>query len=129
APNPLAWIDPWGLACIKNKVDGTAREVRARAILEKRYGKENVLSERYLRDVNGKSVKDPITSERRRIDFVVKGQDGKWHGVEITSKTASKIEQLDKEGRIRSAGGVYVKNKNTGELVYVEDVSIVVRGK
>ena len=45
----------------------------AKDILEKRYGKENVLSERYLRDNKGKSVKDPLTGERRRIDFVVKG--------------------------------------------------------
>ncbi|MER0227202.1 hypothetical protein ABRZ26_22385 [Brenneria sp. L4-2C] len=48
-PNPLSWIDPLGLKCIQNKVDGTAREKRAQGILERRYGKENVLSERYLR--------------------------------------------------------------------------------
>ena len=110
-------------------MDGTAREARARAILEKRYGKGNVLSERYLRGADGKSVKDPLTGERRRVDFVVKGQDGKWHGEEITRKTANKDHQLANEGRIRVLGGVYVKDPSTGKLVYVEDVSIVVRGK
>ena len=46
-------------------------------------------SERYLRDNKGKSVKDPLTGERRRIDFVVKGQDGKWRPVEVTSRTGA----------------------------------------
>jgi len=88
APNPVTWIDPWGWACIKNKEDGMAREARAKDVLERRYGKGNVISERYLRDSSGKSVKDPLTGERRRIDFVIKGKDGIWRPVEVTSQTA-----------------------------------------
>lgn len=128
-PNPLGWIDPWGWACIPNKIAGTAREKRAQGILERRYGKQNVLSERYLRGADGKSVKDPLTGERRRIDFVVKGQDGKWRPVEITSKTAPKDVQLAKEDRIRQVGGIFVKNKNTGELIQLDDISVVIRAK
>ncbi|PIT17302.1 hypothetical protein BGI32_03015 [Snodgrassella alvi] len=128
APNGLTWIDPWGWACIPNKKAGMKREQRAKDILEKRYGKKNVLSERYLRDNKGKSVKDPLTGERRRIDFVVKGQDGKWRPVEVTSRTGAlnKGPQIAKEERIREAGGVFVKNKNTGQLIQLDDVSTVI---
>ncbi|WP_258187569.1 RHS repeat-associated core domain-containing protein [Trinickia symbiotica] len=127
APNPLFWIDPWGWACIKNKEDGMAREARAMDVLERRYGKENVISERYLRDASGKSVKDPLTGERRRIDFVVKGQDGIWRPVEITSQTAPKFDQLAKELRIREMGGTFARDPNTGGLVPVEGISRLIR--
>ncbi|MCG8711053.1 RHS repeat-associated core domain-containing protein [Brenneria sp. 4F2] len=129
APNALGWVDPLGLACIPNKKAGMAREKRAQEILERRYGKENVLSERYLRDFTGRSVKDPLTGERRRIDFVVKGQDGQWRPVEVTSRTAPKGPQIRKEERIRDAGGIFVKNKNTGELIQLDDISVIIRTK
>ncbi|RKP46385.1 RHS repeat-associated core domain-containing protein [Trinickia fusca] len=127
SPNPLTWIDPWGWACIKNKEDGMAREARAKDVLERRYGKENVISERYLRDASGKSVKDPLTGERRRIDFVVKGQDGVWRPVEITSQTAPKFDQLSKELRIREMGGTFARDPNTGNLVPVDGISRLIR--
>nr|WP_250151178.1 RHS repeat-associated core domain-containing protein [Photorhabdus akhurstii] len=130
--NPTGWVDPLGLSskkCIPNKVAGTAREKRAQAIFEKRYGKENVINERYLRDANGKSVKDPLTGERRRIDFVIKGQDGKWSPVEITSQTAPKVGQLAKEQRIQQAGGTFVRNPNTRELIEINDISKVIRAR
>ena len=130
APNPIGWIDPWGLECIKNKKDGLAREERAKEIYERRYGKDNVISEKTLRDANGKSVKDPITGEKRRLDFIVKGKDGKWRAKEVTSKTADKRDQLAKESRIRQEGGTYIRNpKNKKELIYVENLSTVVRAR
>ena len=130
APNPVMWIDPWGLECIKNKKDGLAREERAKEIYERRYGKDNVISEKTLRDANGKSVKDPITGEKRRLDFIVKGKDGKWRAKEVTSKTADKRDQLAKESRIRQEGGTYIRNpKNKKELIYVENLSTVVRAR
>ena len=130
APNPVGWIDPWGLECIKNKKDGLAREERAKEIYERRYGKDNVISEKTLRDANGKSVKDPITGEKRRLDFIVKGKDGKWRAKEVTSKTADKRDQLAKESRIRQEGGTYIRNpKNKKELIYVENLSTVVRAR
>ncbi|MGE9549410.1 hypothetical protein [Snodgrassella sp. CS2] len=103
------------------------RERRARDVFERRYGKDNVLSERYLRDANGKSVKDPLTGERRRIDFIVKNQYGKWKAVEITSRpnVAKKNLQLAKEERIREQGGIFVKNKKTGELIHLDNLSTV----
>ena len=74
-------------------------------------------------------IKDPLTGERRRIDFVVKGQDGTWRPVEITSKTAPKGPQIRKEERIRDAGGIFVKNKNTGELIQLDDIPVVLRAR
>ena len=51
--NPWDWLDPFGLAgCIKNKLDGLAREQQAKNILERRYNRENTLSERTFR-ING----------------------------------------------------------------------------
>uniref|UniRef100_UPI0011863B33 RHS repeat-associated core domain-containing protein n=1 Tax=Chitinilyticum litopenaei TaxID=1121276 RepID=UPI0011863B33 len=128
-PDPNGWMDPWGWVCIPNKKAGTAREERARGILEKRYGKDNVVSERYLRDAKGKSVKDPLTGERRRVDFMVKKSDGKWHPYEVTSKTAPKDVQISKEIRIIESGGTFFKNPTTGRIEAVEGLSTIIRAK
>ena len=74
----------------------------------------------YLRDENGEIVKDPVTGEARRIDFVVV-KDGKVvDSVEVTSKTADKTEQTAKEDRIRENGGNYIKTTD-GDLVRIPD--------
>jgi hypothetical protein len=39
----------------------------------------------------------------------------------------SKVEQLQKEDRIRNAGGTYIRDKETRQLVPVQDVSEVRR--
>ena len=129
APNPLGWIDPWGWNCIPNKVAGAARENRAKALFEKRYGKQNVLSERYLRNAEGKIVKGPLTGEARRVDFVIKNANGTGTAKEITSLTADKTGQLLKEERIREAGGLFVREPGTKKLIGVSDVSTVIRAK
>lgn len=118
-----------GWVCIPNKVAGTARETRAKALFEKRYGKSNVLSERYLRDAKGKIVKDPLTGEGRRIDFVIKNSDGTGTAKEITSLTAPKIAQLEKEMRIREAGGVFLREPGTRKSIEVDDISTVIRAR
>ncbi|MBB6366709.1 RHS repeat-associated protein [Xanthomonas sacchari] len=127
ASNPLSWIDPWGWACIPNKVAGTAREARVGAKLDGKFGASNVLRERYLRDANGKIVRDPVTGEARRVDFVVKGPDGKGTAVEVTSRTADKRAQTLKEARIRSQGGTYVREPGSKVLVEVRNTSRVIR--
>ena len=57
----------------------------------------------------------------------VKGADGKGKAVEVTSKTADKSAQLDKEARIRAAGGKYVRDPKTKQLIEVKDASRVIR--
>ncbi|EEB56816.1 YD repeat protein [Pseudomonas syringae pv. tomato T1] len=93
----------------------------------KRYGKENVLSERYLRNAEGKIVKDPLTGEARRVDFVIKNSDGSGTAKEITSLTANKRGQLLKEDRIRDVGGTFVRDPKTKKLIEVRNISTVVR--
>ncbi|MDZ4989565.1 hypothetical protein GNF35_09900 [Clostridium perfringens] len=106
---------------IKNKIEGCRREGEVLDELKDLYPEEEgykVEQEVYLRDENGKVVKDPETGEARRIDFVVT-KDGKVvKSIEVTSKTASKEVQTAKENRIRESGGNYIKDSN-GNLVEI----------
>ena len=103
-------IDSFGLDAIPNKVVGNAREAIALEHLKKQHPNATILRERYIRDASGKSVRDAFES-RRRLDFVVI-EDGKVKGVyEVTSPTADKTAQLEKEMNIRreAKGGAHVK--------------------
>ena len=106
---------------IQNKIDGLKREQEVEEELKKKYSPEEgyeILSEVYLRDKDGKIVKDPETGEARRVDFVVI-KDGKVvDSIEVTSKTADKTEQTAKENRIRENGGNYIKDKD-GNLIEI----------
>lgn len=97
---------------VENKLEGCKREQEVRKELEKRYPEREgykVVSERYLLDKNGNIARDPETLKARRIDFVVV-KDNKVVGmIEVTSKTAPKIDQSAKELRIRENGGNYIK--------------------
>lgn len=97
---------------VENKLEGCKREQEVRKELEKRYPERDgykVVSERYLLDKNGNIARDPETLKARRIDFVVV-KDNKVVGmIEVTSKTAPKIDQSAKELRIRENGGNYIK--------------------
>ena len=75
------------------------------------------MSECCLRDKEGSVVHDPKTGEARRVDFVVIKDGEVVKSVEVTSETAPKTEQMDKEARIRYAGGNFIKDHGTGELV------------
>ena len=108
---------------IKNKVDGCNRETEVKEDLEKKYPPEDgytILSEVYLRNSDGSIAKDPETGEARRIDFVVV-KDGKVvDSIEVTSQTADKTKQSEKENRIRENGGNYIKDAD-GNLIQVPD--------
>ncbi len=126
APNPIDWIDPWGLARIKNAVEGDRRHQEFNAEMRIKHPNATIQSECYLRDSNGRSVKDPETGERRRVDTaIIEGGAATTH--EVTSMSADKRDQIDKERRIREAGGVFVKDRSTGELVPVLGISTVER--
>ena len=108
---------------IQNKLDGLKREEDVKEELEKKYPESEgytILSEVYFRDEHGKIVKDPVTGEARRIDYVVI-KDGKVvDSIEVTSKTADKTEQTAKENRIRDNGGNYIKDSE-GNLIKIPD--------
>ena len=117
-------IDSFGLDAIPNKVAGNAREAIALEHLKKQHPNATILRERYIRDASGKSVRDAFES-RRRLDFVVI-EDGKVKGVyEVTSPTADKIAQLEKEMNIRrkAKGGAHVKAPGRkGALYDISDI-------
>ena len=106
----------------KNREDGANREDLAYKELQQEFPEDNgykVEREQYLRDKEGNIVKDPETGEARRIDFTV-SKDGKVvKSIEVTSETALKNAQIAKEDRIRDAGGNFIKDRDTGQLVEI----------
>ncbi|HEY4481347.1 MAG TPA: pre-toxin TG domain-containing protein, partial [Candidatus Brocadiaceae bacterium] len=107
---------------VQNKKAGDLREAAEEAKLKQSNPGADVQNQRYLRDKDGKIVKDPVTGEGRRIDHVVIKDKKAVDAVETTSQTANKKQQMAKEERIRNAGGSYVRDKKTKELIDVKDV-------
>jgi len=106
---------------IKNKMDGLAREKEVAEELKSKYPPEKgyqIVSEAYLRDKDGNIVKDTVTGEARRVDFIVVKNGKVVDSIEVTSKTANKTEQSAKEERIRDNGGNYIRDNN-GNLVEI----------
>ena len=126
APNPVGWVDPLGLVRIKNTIEGDRRHQEFNAKIKEKYPNATIQCECYLRDAAGKSVKDPITEERRRVDTVVI-ENGKAQTFEVTSTTADKTKQVLKETNIRSEGGIYIRDRSTKDLIPVNGVSEIVR--
>ena len=103
-----------------NRMSGAAREGIVDGELAREYPAENGYRrerECYLRDAEGRIVKDSETGEARRIDFAVIKDGEVVKSVEVTSETADKTDQLAKEDRIREAGGNYIVDRRTGEFV------------
>ena len=97
---------------IQNKIDGLRRENEVYDELKQKYPETEgyeIVSEAYLRDKDGNIIRDPVTGEGRRIDYVVVKDNKVVDSVEVTSPTADKTEQCAKEQRIREAGGNYVR--------------------
>ena len=126
APNPTGWVDPLGLARIKNAVKGDRRHQEFNAKIREKYPDATIQCECYLRNAQGQSVKDPDTGERRRIDTAVI-ESGEAQTFEVTSLTANKVDQIAKEGRVRLDSGTYIRDRTTKELVPVKGVSIIER--
>ena|GEM_PF-2701507 len=95
-----------------NAVNGARREAEVFQELKQTYPTADIIKQPYLRDANGKIVKDFETSEARRLDFAVV-QDGQVASrLEVTSQTAKKDFQIGKEGRIISNGGTFIRGTN-----------------
>lgn len=104
----------------KNSESGAKREEQAFELLSKEFPEDEgfkIEREQYLRDKEGKIVKDPETNEARRIDFVVIKDDKVVKSIEVTSEEAPKENQISKENRIREIGGNYIKERETGKLI------------
>lgn len=119
-------------AITQNKLDGIAREEKVMEELVSKYGEDNVIREALLRDKNGIPIKDILSGEARRIDFIVKEGDKIIDSIEVTSETASKVMQSAKELRIleqaKEIGGAFIKDPNTGKLLeFTEDLITNIR--
>ena len=114
----------------RNKLDGIRREEEVLEELLKKDADEGTktLREVLLRDSNGNPIKDPLTNEARRIDFVRTKEGKVVQSIEVTSETAQKAAQTAKELRIleeaRKSGGAFIKDPETGELIeFGEDIA------
>lgn len=118
-------LDNFQESILPNKEEGLRREAEVEEELEKKYPESDgyeIVSEAYLRDSEGKIVRDPETGEARRIDFVVV-KDGKVvDSIEVTSETADKTGQTAKEERIREAGGNYIRTSDGSLAKYPDDL-------
>ncbi len=127
APNPIQWLDPFGLERIKNSIEGDRRHRIVNERLSANYPNATIQCECYLRDSNGKSVYDnSYTNSRRRVDTVVI-HDGKAKPYEITSLTADKGAQTEKEVRVIESGGTYIRDRKTEDLVPITGLSEIIR--
>ena len=100
------------LKLINTHVSGDARDLRGT-----------------LRGAEGRKAIDPLTQEGRRVDFVVKGKDGVWRPIEVTSMTADKAAQLAKERNINALGGNFIRHPKTKELIKINGISKIIRTK
>ena len=103
-----------------NRDKGKALETAAFNELMREYPAEDgyhIEQQCSLRNKEGKVVHDPKTGESRRVDFAVIKDGEIVRSDEVTSKTANKTGQPEKEARIRDAGGNFIKHRGTKELV------------
>jgi len=110
-----------------NAAAGSQRQKDVAADLQRQYPLASVQNEQYLRDKNGKIVIDPNTGTSRRIDHVVIQNGAVIDVVETTSLTADKVGQQQHEADTRAAGGLYIRDRNTGSLVQVPSIARIER--
>jgi hypothetical protein len=118
-------LDNFQEGILPNKEEGLRREAEVEEELEKKYPESEgyeIVSEAYLRDSEGKIVRDPETGEARRIDFVVVKDGQVVDSIEVTSETADKTGQTAKEERIRDAGGNYIRTSDGSLAKYPNDL-------
>ena len=118
-------LDNFQEGILPNKEEGLRREAEVEEELEKKYPESEgyeIVSEAYLRDSEGKIVRDPETGEKRRIDFVVVKDGQVVDSIEVTSETADKTSQTAKEERIRDAGGNYIRTSDGSLAKYPNDL-------
>ena len=122
---------------INNKLEGNRREIEELSELQEKYPESEgykILRERDLLDKNGNAVKKPETDKNgkeiksgRRLDFVVL-KDGKpIKCIEVTSETADKTLQMEKEKYIRENGGVYIKDYDDNLIRIPDDVTTEIK--
>lgn len=111
----------------ENAVAGSRREREVTIDLQAMYPNGSVQNQQYLRDKEGNIVIDPATGTGRRLDHVVIVNGKVVDVVETTSLTAEKQTQLRHERETRNAGGTYIRDRATGNLIEVPSISRIER--
>ncbi|MCL4723312.1 MAG: hypothetical protein KJZ90_03480 [Rhodocyclaceae bacterium] len=125
-----AWVGKPRPIITLNAKKGAKRNALTSSKLKKQHPPPaSVQNEQPLRTADGKIAKDPLTGKGRRLDHVVIENGKVVKTVETTSRLAPKKAQLAKEDRIIKAGGGYVKDRETKQVLPVNGVSEVVRHK
>ncbi|KWC74349.1 type IV secretion protein Rhs [Burkholderia cepacia] len=96
-PNPISWIDPWGLTCISNWSGNRGRAKAAHDLERNGY---KVVAEEVTMKVNGKRI---------RADFVAQDGNGNIHVFEVKNGTG----RLTKN---QSASGVFDINSPSNTI-------------
>ncbi|MDG9892197.1 hypothetical protein, partial [Pseudomonas juntendi] len=65
----------------------------------------------------------------QRVDFVIKNAEGTGTAKEVTSLTALKFAQLEKEMRIREVGEIFVREPGAKKLIEIDDISTVIHAR
>jgi RHS repeat-associated protein len=131
-PNAIA-VERLSLENLSAKQLSRLREARVQFKLEGKFGNTNVLTERMLLNSKGEKVLDPLTGTGRRIDNVVLDNDrAARFSVEVTSRRQAEIQakryQINKELRIRAAGGTFVRDPYTRQLIDISGIPTRVVG-
>jgi hypothetical protein len=127
AEQQATWRDFILQAVQDNAIAGSRREREVTADLQALYPSGSVQNQQYLRDRDGNIVIDPNTGTARRLDHVVVVGGKIMDVVETTSLTANKRDQILHEQETRNAGGVYIRDRNTGSLIEVPSISRIER--
>lgn len=118
-------LDDFSEGILPNKEEGLRREAEVEEELKQKYPESEgyeIIPEAYLRDSEGNIVRDPVTGEARRVDFVVVKDGEVVASIEVTSETADKTGQTAKEERIREAGGNYVRTSDGSLAKYPDEL-------
>lgn len=117
-----------GPRILKSAKEGAQREVKTAAELAAENPGKSVQGQRMLRDAEGKKVLDPVTGTGRRVDHAVIDREANTAKTyETTGQNVNKTQQIRKEERIREAGGTYIRDKETRNLVPVQETSQVIK--
>ncbi|MDQ5903914.1 MAG: Filamentous hemagglutinin N-terminal protein, partial [Pseudomonadota bacterium] len=127
AAQQSTWQDFILQAVQDNAIAGSRREREVTIDLQTKYPGGSVQNQQYLRDRDGNIVIDPSTGTARRLDHVVVVGGKIVDVVETTSLTAEKDKQIEHERETRKAGGVYIRDRNTGNLIEVPSISRIER--
>jgi len=121
----------------KSQKEGAQREKIVQKDLADEYAKRGavegveykIVAQRYLREgKKGAIVEDPVSGEGRKVDFVILkvgkgGKTGPVKSIEVTSPQEDKTAQLEKETRIRKAGGTYIREPGSKGTEALHDIS------